>query len=129
MATISMSAYWSDSLGQVIVGNCDGQPYIMDLPGTDGKLVEKMVNQGIDSHLEACFVTARGDNYEWKQDDGIRGRVRGASLRCTISPESLRVLVRRLMTVEESERFDGSEADNAQMLASGICSTLDIELI
>lgn len=70
--------------------------------------VTAAVNEGIDSHLEACHVPARGDSYK---HDG-RGR-----LVCVVSKESLPVLVRRL-----GEQADETGPD----LASSILYTLGI---
>lgn len=101
---------WSDDLGQAIKKN-NIAPYPMTLRSHDERnAIVHAVNQGIDSHLEACYVPARGDRY----DNGGRG------MECLVSAESLPVLVRRLLE-------DGDE--HAMSLASAICSTLEIELI
>ena len=74
----------------------DGEPYIMSLTGKDEILaVIEAVNQGIDSHLEACFCPDRGDRYE----GGTRktGRLTLCrTLECCVSVESLPTLLRRL---------------------------------
>lgn len=67
------------------------EPYEMDLVGRCAEVTKKAVNQGIDSHLQACFVPARGDAYT----------VRGSRLGCVVSSESLPVLLRRLTEMEE----------------------------
>jgi len=73
---------------------------------TDFNAFKDAIGQGIDSHLEAVFFAEAA---------GEHGR------RCfVIEPQTLHVLIRRLME---------SEDDNAQSLASGICQTLEIELI
>lgn len=101
------SAIWSKQLGADIARLCP-EPYTAELVGEDAKAVEAAVNQGIDSHLEACYLPARGDCYKWK----------GSRLVCVISRESLVVLVRRLL-----------EAGDETSLASSICFTLGVELI
>ena len=101
------SAMWSDALGKAIAQQCK-EPYQMDLAGQDAVACRNAVNQGIDSHLEACFCPELGDSF----------RVDGSRLSGTLSPQSLPVLVRRLL-----------EAGDEGGLASSICETLDIELI
>jgi len=74
----------------------DGKPYPMSLTGRDEvQAVVTAVNQGIDSHLEACFCPDRGDHYE------IGKRMAGTlllchCLDCSVSVKSLPVLLRRL---------------------------------
>lgn len=84
------------------------EPYHMSLTKNSALSVQNAVNQGIDSHLEACYF-AHKDTYAW---DGQR-------LNCTVSPESLPVLLRRLTE---------SEDDNAEDLAVSILSTLGISV-
>ncbi len=91
-------------------------PYHMELVGEVAVVVEKVVNQGIDSHLEACFKKDI-DSYEWGQDENPLHTTR---LNCEVSPESLVVLLRRLYE-------EGSE--EAEMLRRDILDTLDIEEI
>jgi len=91
---------------------CRGQAYDAVFRGPDVNLVKECVNQGIDSHLEACSIEGR-DSYELKYG----GPVSGMELRCRISPESLPVLLRRMV-----ER--GTE--HAWYLASDILGTLEI---
>lgn len=105
------SACWSDELGKAILAECT-EPYEMDLTGNDAQACQQAVNQGIDSYLEACFVPARGDRFDVQKSPCC------VRLNCVVSPESLRVLVRRLL-----------EAGDDTGLASSICETLDIELI
>lgn len=92
----------------------------MSLVGEDHEPLMAAVNQGIDGYLEACFCPERGDSYEFRMPEGIAGRVSGVRLECRVSPQSLPVLVRRLMEVSD---------ERAGSLASGICQTLEIELI
>ena len=43
----------------------NNEPFTMSLTDTDEiKAVIEAVNEGIDSHLEACFCPDRGDRYE-----------------------------------------------------------------
>jgi len=63
-----------------------GKPFTMRLAKADGKIVEHVVNKGIDSRLEACFSPDRGDKYVW--ENGF--------LNCVVSVESFPVLLRRL---------------------------------
>jgi hypothetical protein len=50
---------------QAIRKAMSGEPYTMSLTGTDEiRAVIEAVNQGIDSHLEACFCPENGDSYE-----------------------------------------------------------------
>lgn len=103
------SFWWSDELGAAIT-ECAPKSYLMSLTPTDATAVQQAVNQGIDSHLQACYVPARGDSY----------RPSGSRMDCDVSRESLPVLVRRLME---------GDSDEGMSLAGSICETLDIELI
>lgn len=103
--------------------------YPMSLVGEDVQAVIKAVNIGIDAHLTACFCPERGDAYEpgeraitatsdtrhWQAGDKL---VLARTLDCSVSAESLRVLLRRLYE-------DGSDA--AWGLRSAILDTLGIE--
>lgn len=90
---------------------CKGKTYDMVLRGLDRKYVTAAVNQGIDSHLEACDVQGR-DLYELK-NNGLSG----TELHCKVSPKSLPVLLRRLASI----------CDDAHLLASDILYTLGIK--
>lgn len=103
------SAMWSEQLGKAI-RTLAPTIYPMDLTFYDASVVKEAVSQGIDAHLEACFMPHRGDSYV----------VTGNRLACKVSNESLPVLVRRLLE---------SPDDHAMSLASSICQTLGIELI
>jgi hypothetical protein len=92
----------------------------MSLAAEDRQSVIAAVSQGIDSHLEACFVPGRGDSFRLETPPGIRGKISGPRLECKVSPKSLPVLVRRLME---------SDDERAESLATDICQTLEIELI
>lgn len=95
----------------------DGQPYTMSLTDTDEiRAVVAAVNQGIDSHLEACFCPQRGDKfYGGKRKAGRLTLCR--TLECVVSPESLPVLLRRLC--------EGAEA--GMTLAGDILMTLGFD--
>lgn len=101
---------WSDKLGQAIQQaageQCPNGYKVETHNGADFEALQTAVNQGIDSHLEAVQFA------EFKGDYGRRG--------FNFTPDTLPVLVRRLME-------DGN--DDAQSLASSICSTLEIELV
>ena len=94
-----------------------GQPYTMSLTDTDEiRAVVDAVNQGIDSHLEACFCPQRGDRFEGGKRTAGRFTL-CYTLECVVSPESLPVLLRRL-----------SEGDDAgMMLAGDILMTLGFD--
>lgn len=64
--------------------------YEMELVGEDAEVCVEAVNMGIDSRLQACSIKGR-DSYEW-----VNGR-----LVCSVSKESLPVLIRRL--IEDTE--------------------------
>jgi hypothetical protein len=93
----------------------DGKLFTMNLTDQDEiKAIIAAVNQGIDAHLEACSCPDRGDRY----DGGTRkaGKlVLCRTLECSVSPESLPVLLRRL--------FD-SDDDAGNRLASDILTVL-----
>ena len=95
----------------------NGEPFTMSLTDADEiKAVITAVNQGIDSYLEACFCPDRGDQY-----DGGRRKagklILCRTLECSVSPESLPVLLRRLSDSDD-------EAGNR--LASDILMVLGI---
>ena len=81
------------------------KPYEMQLARTDAEAVVEAVNQGIDSHLEACNCPDRGDSYGWA----------GGKLCCVVSAESMPVLLRRLCENDDEE---------GQSLARDILGTL-----
>ena len=54
----------------------------MSLAGEDQSTVINAVNQGIDSHLETCYVPARGDGFSLQTPPGIRGGISGTRLEC-----------------------------------------------
>lgn len=116
----TFSFLWTAELGVQIGKVVPKRGYSMSLVGEDRQKIIAAVNQGNDSHLEACFVPDRGDRYELTTPPGIAGRICGTRLECNVSVESLSVLVRRLME---------SGDESAESLASSICQTLEIELV
>ena len=114
------SAVWSEELRAAIISAAPARGYPMSLAGEDAQAAVEAVNQGIDASLEACFVPERGDRYAcgFRQ---LGGEPRGpARLEAMVSPESLAVMVRRLLE---------SSHTAAASLAAGICQTLAIELV
>lgn len=87
------------------------EPYPMQLTANDEKVVCGIINQGIDSHLEAVFF----------DDHGVRNHKRCLDIR---DSASMRCLLRRLMETE-AEFVD----DDAMSLASDIMSTLGYEWV
>jgi hypothetical protein len=72
------------------------EPFTMSLTDEDEiKAVIAAVNEGIDSHLEACYCPDRGDRYEGGRRKAGK-LVLCRTLDCTVSPESLPTLLRRL---------------------------------
>jgi hypothetical protein len=86
----------------------NGEPFTMSLVGNE--IVTRLVNQGIDGHLEACFVPERGDSYT---RDGFR-------LNCKISPESLPVLLRRLFEDGDETSLGESILETLGFSESGV---------
>ena len=117
--TATFSAMWSSQLGAAIV-ELAPEEYPMRLKGEDCRSFVACVNQGIDSHLEACFVPARGDRFQVVSESRIGRRITSRSLNASLSAESLAVLVRRLLE---------SDSPEANSLASAICASLGIELV
>ena len=74
----------------------DGEPFTMSLVWEDATAVMEAVNQGIDSHLETCYMSDYGDSYEKEERRTKSGKVHTVALSCTVSEESLPVLLRRL---------------------------------
>ena len=90
--------------------------YPMTLVGEEAEIVENLVNVGIDAHLEACNMPSRYDSFKWV----------GSRLKCSVSIESMLVLLRRM--TEGHIYLDGeTEEDAAMLLRSGILQTIDIE--
>lgn len=99
-----------------------GEPFTMSLTDTDEiRAVIEVVNQGIDAHLEACFVPERGDSYTGGKRTAGK-LVLCHSLDCRISPESLPVLLRRLCELDGDKEL----VEAASSLASDILCVLGI---
>ena len=96
------------------------EPYPMSLTGEDAAAVRDVVNVGIDSRLEACFVPSRGDSFEHGARKLTDGRVISTTLECVVSVESLPILLRRLFEIGR---------DAAESLGVSILSTLDLEVV
>ena len=102
----------------------NGEPFTMSLTDEDEiQAVIAAVNEGIDAHLEACYCPDRGDRYEGGNRKAGK-LVLCRTLECSISLQSLPVLLRRLC---ESEL--GGDADvqaEGNRLASDILMVLGI---
>ena len=100
-----------------------GKPYTMSITDTDEKrAVAEVVNQFIDSHLEACYCPERGDRFEGgKRKAGKLTLCH--TLECRVSPESLPVLLRRQFELDTDEHV----ADAAMSLAGDILLTLGFD--
>ena len=99
-------------------------PFTMSLTDPDEiHAIIEAVNEGIDSHLEACFCPERGDRFE----EGKRkaGKlVFCHSLECSVSIESLPTLLRRLC---ESNLGGNAEIQDAgNRLANDILMVIGI---
>ena len=100
-----------------------GEPFPMSL--TDENEIRAVIaaaNEGIDAHLEACYCPDRGDRYEGgKRKAG--NFVLCRTLECSVSPESMPVLLRRLCASD----LGGDEVQEAgSRLASDILLVLGI---
>ena len=101
------------------------EPFTMSLTDEDElTAVIAAVKEGIDAHLEACYCPDRGDRYEGgKRKAGKLTLCR--TLECSISPESLPGLLRRLC---ESDLGGDVEVQSAgSSLASDILMCLGID--
>ena len=77
-----------------------GEPFTMSLTDDEEiRAVVEAVNEGIDGHLEACYCPERGDSYTGGKRKAGK-LVLCHTLECSISPESLPVLLRRLCESE-----------------------------
>lgn len=92
-------------------------PYVMQLAGDDMNAVLAAVKQGIDSHLEACYIPELGDRYEMRSVR-VKGKEICRKLDCHISFSSLPVLLRRLLEQDN---------DRAHELANDILHTLGVK--
>ena len=94
-----------------------GEPFTMSLTDEDEiKAIIAAVNQGIDAHLEACFVPDRGDKYEGGKRKAGK-LVLCHTLECAVSVEFLPTLLRRLC---------GSDLGDAETESAGMRLATDI---
>jgi hypothetical protein len=101
-----------------------GEPFPMSLTDTDEiRAVIAAVNQGIDAHLEACYCPQRGDRYEGGKRKAGKLTL-CCTLECTVSPESLPTLLRRL---SDSDLGDPEVESAGTRLASDILTCLGID--
>lgn len=112
---LSFSAIWSDRLKAAIQERAprEGYPIECHEGGSEFMFIRAAIMEGIDSHLEAVRFS------EFRGEHGRRG--------FRFERETLHVLIRRLMEVEDTDP-EGS-GDTPASLASSICQTLNIELI
>ncbi len=110
IATLNYGAIPSLKLIQQAWDKQELTDYEIEARQHDWTLLANVVNQGIDSHLEAIAL---------EEFDGRHGK---GGLRI-LDPNSLHVLIRRLIETEDSSD------DGAIDLASSILFTLDIEWI
>ena len=75
---------------ETVRSSMNGKPFSISLTEPDEiQAVVQAVNQGIDSHLEACYCPDRGDRYEGGKR--MAGKlVLCHTLECIVSPESCR---------------------------------------
>lgn len=104
--------------------------YYMSLSGSDIDIVMDAVNQGIDSHLEACYVPDRGDLYVFDTEtinDSVTGKAVLVTprLECHVSPESLPILLRRLAETAD-DMVDEDDSSNIESFVGDVLSTLNI---
>jgi len=93
---------------EVITNAMNGEPFPMELIGKDAEVMSRGVNQGIDSHMEGLTESSF---------DGNQKR-----LFCTIAPNEMVILLRRLWELAEN---DGNDA--ALDLQSSILDILETE--
>ena len=96
------------------------EPYPMSLVGSTARAVMTAVNQGIDSHLEACYIRERGDSYD-ARTVFVGGKPFVNRLECAVSSESLPVLLRRLSEMDDLD-------DDSDTLVSDILETIGIDV-
>ena len=107
-----------------------GKPYPMSLADDrEIEVVTHAVNLRIDSRLQSCFCEL--DSYEavdnapkWKKGDEV---VLARTLECSVSPDSLPVLLRRLFEDTEYVGEDGDDQDVGSLLAENILMTLGFD--
>jgi len=96
----------------IVTQSLGSHNYPMELVAEDAELMRRMVNQGIDSHLEAVTGT-----FDWGTRD-VGGKPLCSILKCSVDPKGMICLLRRLIE---------DESEEAHMLREDILTTLDIE--
>lgn len=114
---------FTDQLKQLLLQRCT-EPLPMSFPSgsCDANAIAKVVNLGIDSHLEAVLCA---HNWDIKEV----GPYKLARLEVTVEPASVPVLVRRLMEPWNHGITDEDERDEWTGLARDICYIHQIELM
>jgi hypothetical protein len=93
------------------------EPFTMSLTDSDEiHAVIEAVNEGIDSHLDACFCHERGDRFAGGKRKAGKLVLCGC-LDCSVSPESLPTLLRRLC---ESDKEAGTRLAGDILMVLGI---------
>lgn len=80
------------------------EPFTMQVVGDELDIVTKVVNVGIDAHLEACYIPEFGDRYEVKTTT-VKGKVLSVKLDCHVSKKSMPVLLRRLFESDDEKAW------------------------
>lgn len=125
-----------------VIQACDGEHFPMSLVRNEAQAVYLAVNIGIDSRLQICNCPERGDSFDIEQrkikaGPNMKHFVEGDdivlanTLSCSVSPESLCVLIRRLVDDGpycEDEACDGDCIGCAgPSLAEGILQVLGFD--
>lgn len=93
------------------------EPFTMSLTDSDEiHAVIESANEGIDSHLEACYCPERGDSFTGGERKAGKLVLCGC-LNCSVSPESLPTLLRRLC---ESDKEEGNRLAGDILMVLGI---------
>ena len=98
---------------EVILKALGTERYTISLVAEDAQVMQRVVNQGIDSHLEA--ITGSSFNWNKREMSGV------TALDCDCSPKDMLVILRRLL--EDDSDF----AEHATNLRSSILTTIGIE--
>lgn len=115
MERISLTAMWSDQLGELLKQRCTGVFTMTTRDQKEKEAIAISVNQGIDSYLEGFTESSFELN--------------GSRLCLEIAGTELHVLVRRLMGIDDSDEQDEELRDAARSIASSICEFFNIELV
>lgn len=114
---------FTDQIKQLLLERCT-EPFPMSFPsGSDeARAIAKVVNLGIDAHLEAVFCS-----HNWDIEEA--GPYKWAKLKVTVEPASVPVLVRRLMEPWNHGITGEDEQDEWTSLARDICYVHQVELM